>query len=212
LEQQSLEYGGGSEGGGKGALVSIEKSLTLTANANDQTLFQPIPINDKATRYKGGGDARKKDGAGNGLGIGKPGDPAPTLTSGDRHAVATFALQRSNEYKESNKSHTLARRDYKGPTDLVCIDCRNLCENEISGTLQSKNQGGYSLNYQNPVRIGYKVRRLTPTEYERLQGLPNGWTAGGSDSARYKAIGNGMAQPCADFVMKSILREITEED
>jgi len=45
-----------------------------------------------------------------------------------------------------------------------------------------------------------------------LQGLPNGWTAGGSDSARYKAIGNGMAQPCADFVMKSILREITEED
>ena len=40
------------------------------------------------------------------------------------------------------------------------------------------------------------VRRLTPTECERLQGLPDGYTDGGSDTARYKALGNGMAQPC----------------
>lgn len=49
------------------------------------------------------------------------------------------------------------------------------------------------------------VRRLTPTECERLQGLPDGWTGGGSDTARYKAIGNGMAQPCADFVIRRIV-------
>lgn len=36
--------------------------------------------------------------------------------------------------------------------------------------------GGHSLNYQNPVRIGYTVRRLTPLECERLQGYPDGWT------------------------------------
>ena len=88
------------------------------------------------------------------------------------------------------------------------VDCRNLSENKVSGTLQSKNQGGYSLNYQNPVRIGYKVRRLTPTECERLHGLPDGYTLIDdkkcSDSARYKALGNGMAQPCADFVMQRI--------
>ena len=58
----------------------------------------------------------------------------------------------------------------------------------------------------NPVRVAYVVRRLTPTECERLQGLPDGYTAGGSDSARYKAIGNGMAQPCADFVIRKISR------
>ena len=33
---------GGREGGGKGALVSIERSLTLAANTNDQTLFEPV--------------------------------------------------------------------------------------------------------------------------------------------------------------------------
>lgn len=56
------------------------------------------------------------------------------------------------------------------------------------------------------------VRRLTPTECERLQGLPDGYTdvpcngKPASDSKRYKAIGNGMAQPCADFVLKQIVK------
>lgn len=38
---------------------------------------QAIPINDKATRFQGGGPTRKGDGAGNGLGVGNPGDPCP---------------------------------------------------------------------------------------------------------------------------------------
>lgn len=42
------------------------------------------------------------------------------------------------------------------------------------------------------------VRRLTPTEVERLQGFPDGWTdvrTNTPDSPRYKAIGNSMAVP-----------------
>ena len=50
------------------------------------------------------------------------------------------------------------------------------------------------------------LRRLTPLECERLQGLPDGWTNGGSDTVRYKAIGNGMAQPCADFILRQIAK------
>ena len=52
------------------------------------------------------------------------------------------------------------------------------------------------------------VRRLTPTECERLHGLPDDYTAGGSDTARYKALGNGMAQLCADYVIRRIV-EVT---
>lgn len=55
------------------------------------------------------------------------------------------------------------------------------------------------------------VRRLTPLECERLQGLPDNWTKGGSDTARYRAIGNGMAQPCADYVMSKVIEDIKEE-
>lgn len=56
------------------------------------------------------------------------------------------------------------------------------------------------------------VRRLTPIECERLQGLPDNWTAYGCDSKRYKAIGNGMAQPCADFVIDKLTEVLKERD
>ena len=55
------------------------------------------------------------------------------------------------------------------------------------------------------------VRRLTPLECERLQGLPDNWTAFGSDAKRYKAIGNGMAQPCADFVIEKLAEVLRKE-
>ena len=50
-----------------------------------------------------------------------------------------------------------------------------------------------------------RVRRLTPLECERLQGLPDNYTAYGSDTERYRVIGNGMAQPCADFILAKVL-------
>lgn len=55
------------------------------------------------------------------------------------------------------------------------------------------------------------ARRLTPTECERLQGLPDGYTAYGADSKRYKALGNGMAQPCADYAMGQVVKTFTEK-
>ena len=96
--------------------------------------------------------------------------------------------------------------------DAASVDCRNHRENpEISGTLQAKSKsGGYSLNYQNPVRIGCHVRRLTPTEAERLMGFPDFWTAYGcdgkeiSDSKRYSMLGNSIAVPCVAYIMQGI--------
>lgn len=72
-----------------------DTTQTIRADKSDgdhvgMILTTTIPINDKATRYKGGGELRNSDGSGNGLGVGKDGDPAPTLTAGDRHAVAAF--------------------------------------------------------------------------------------------------------------------------
>jgi DNA (cytosine-5)-methyltransferase 1 len=54
------------------------------------------------------------------------------------------------------------------------------------------------------IAHNYRVRRLTPLECERLQGLPDGWTAGGSDTARYKAIGNSIAIPPVRWILKQI--------
>ena len=94
----------------------------------------------------------------------------------------------------------------------AAVDCRNYREvPEASGTLQAKTKsGGYSLNYQNPVRIGCHIRRLTPTEAERLMGFPDFWTAYGcdgkeiSDSKRYSMLGNSIAVPCVAYIMQGI--------
>lgn len=89
----TMQIRSGCEGGGKGALIQENKSATLSTH-NTQTLFAPIPIADKATRYKGGGDTRNNDGSANGMGIGEPGAPAYTLTAADRHGVA-YAIDRA---------------------------------------------------------------------------------------------------------------------
>ena len=59
----------------------------------------------------------------------------------------------------------------------------------------------------------YIVRRLTPLECCRLQGFPDWWEDGaeGSDSARYKMWGNGIALPCAVDVLRRIAKAMKEE-
>ena len=50
------------------------------------------------------------------------------------------------------------------------------------------------------------IRRLTPLECERLQGFPDGWTdlPGASDAARYQALGNSVAIPCVEYLMRRV--------
>jgi len=149
-----------------------------------------------------------------------PLEVAPTAaqkfgTGGDNTPLMLgFRMVALGEYADDDTSSAMKARDYKGATDLVAaVDCRNLYENkELSGTLQSKPNGGQPLNYQNPIKQGYAVRRLTPTECERLQGFPDGWTdiPGASDTGRYKALGNSVAIPCVAWIMgriKSVLAE-----
>lgn len=62
----------------------------------------------------------------------------------------------------------------------VAYDCRNHAASDISATLQSKNNGGQSLNFINPVMQAgaeYTVRRLVPKECAMLQGFDPDWCA-----------------------------------
>lgn len=57
------------------------------------------------------------------------------------------------------------------------------------------------------VQMGMAVRRLTPTECERLQGFPDGYTnirENCPDAPRYKALGNSMAVPCMRWIGERI--------
>ena len=123
---------------------------------------------------------RQPENGGNGAGYQK--DLSYTLTSMDRHAI--FARQRVDEFKNDEIASTQSARQAKDATDLVVEPDRQYAQ---------------------------LIRRLTPLECERLQGFPDDWTniPGASDSARYRALGNSVAIPCVEFIMKS-LREVTE--
>ena len=113
--------------------------------------------------------------------------------------------------RENKQAPTLNARMGTGGNQVpMAVDFRSSKEADINGTLQSRASNNVDSN--NVVRQQYAVRRLTPLECERLQGLPDGWTLindkSCSDSARYKAIGNGMAQPCADYVIQRIVDEV----
>lgn len=135
-----------------------------------------------------------------------------------------YAMQRTDEYKETEKAKTIAHRDYKSATDLI-----------VGGGTEE---------------METVVRRLTPLECERLQGFPDGWTLIGdpewvdvkdydikydedgnviektlvgthkekeyfytdsngkkkkcSDSARYKALGNSICLPFWFYLLRRI--------
>ena len=102
----------------------------------------------------------------------------------------TFAMQAFGQYKESDRASGMKARDHKDATDLI-----------LRG-------GGTDMETA--------VRRLTPTECERLQGYPDGWTDIGewtdskgkkrqtTDSARYKALGNSIALPFWFYILRRI--------
>lgn len=133
--------GGGCDGGGKGALVQTERSGTL-GTGNDQTIFTAIPINDKATRWQGGGESRNHDGSGNGLGIGKEGDPSPTLTAGDRHGVICLNDQGGNVMGVSHDVSGTLRAQEHGHQPSI-LDMSHACDvirdcGEVAPSLQAR--------------------------------------------------------------------------
>jgi len=96
-----------------------------------------IPIHDQATRNAGKrGD--KQDEKGNGLGVGKPGDPAPTLTKGDKHAIAfSFDSLSSNSMKSKNPISGCNQVDLARSLDTS------------RGLDPTCNQGGMAVLYEN---------------------------------------------------------------
>jgi len=78
----------------------------------------------------------------------------------------------------------------------------------ISPTLTSPDGGGQR-NYIPHINQGMKIRRLTPLECERLQGFPDNWTEGLSDTQRYRVIGNAVTVNVIVFLGKHLMSEIT---
>jgi len=100
-------------------------------------------------------------------------------------------------------SNTLTTRYYRGQANGTYVTGSKQHAQEINPPfIQNPKMMNYKKDYENSVAItatSYKeppvvnaIRRLTPTECERLQGFPDGWTEGVSDTQRYKTLGNAV--------------------
>jgi DNA (cytosine-5)-methyltransferase 1 len=75
---------------------------------------------------------------------------------------------------------------------------------KLSQSLDSSYWKGPDNHKQRTIITTPKIRRLTPTECERLQGFPDGWTEGVSDTQRYKTLGNAVTVNVITEIIKKI--------
>ena len=144
-------------------------------------------------------------------------DVSYTLNATDRHAVVVLNDQGGNSISiEAPDISPCLRSECHGNLPIVA-EFTNY--QETVGCLVARDYKGVSNQYVEEDKCicdSGGVRRLTPTECERLQGFPDGWTEYGhdgkriSDNQRYKALGNSVAIPCVVFILSRMIQEKRE--
>lgn len=176
-----------------------------TKNQGGLAIVQPIPIQDKTGTLSPGAHAgsyngqdayndmlvrcRVFDARGNGNG-----KIVPTITGDHESRITDYTAIVTEPEDCLTPWDNQARRIYS--------------ENGTFSALAAREKAGQNQqSVLTETEIRWIVRRLTPTECERLQGYPDGWTDIGewvdtkgkkhkpTDSPRYKALGNSIALP-----------------
>jgi DNA (cytosine-5)-methyltransferase 1 len=223
----------GKPGGGKGPLISIDQSLTL-ATQNSQVLYEPHhgdglepdygdTVFDQSFRMDG---VRTYEGVSQSLNarMGTGGNNVPlkveaetyvkVIRSGARDAEGNLITDNPTVISPTLTAYSVredAQSDTFSATELTAVNALQAHQPSaqshhaqtfiVRPTLYEQNVGA--------------VRRLTPTECERLQGFPDGWTSQRidenkglieqADSSRYKQMGNAVAVPCVEWIVNRLV-------
>jgi DNA (cytosine-5)-methyltransferase 1 len=136
----------------------------------------------------------------------------------------TARMRGFGDYECDGTASALKARDYKDATDLVAYPINTQLGLRGPDTSNSSREGlgigkegdpAYTLQaaHSHAVASNLSVRRLTPTECERLQGFPDGFTQipyrnkpaeKCPEGPRYKALGNSMAVPVMRWIGERI--------
>ena len=225
IQAYTLKIRSGCDGGGKGPLVQTEKSATLST-LQDQTLFvaDALPFDTtQITSPQNGSNPHF-------------GDPCHPLAATAHPPAAVcetvFAEQDYSTYKESACTKTLKASggNFGGGSESIVAepriyDARGNGDGQTSPTITGDHNSrvtDYTAIALDKI-VRWIVRRLTPTECERLQGYPDGWTDLGdwvdskgkahkaADTPRYKALGNSIALPQWYYVLGGIADRLPED-
>lgn len=142
------------------------------------------------------------------------GDVAPSL--GANASIGVFTVRTDQTGSNGlNVSEDISPTLDKGVAPAVGpLDHASFAENqrgeirEMSTVARLATGGGKPGQGYPAARVGSTVRRLTPTECERLMGWPDGWTLLDDtddpnprpDGRRYAACGDGVVAPVAEWI------------
>ena len=119
---------------------------------------------------------------------------------------------RDDDVANTITSHQLdsiikVKKDYK-----ILDDYNNkIKEDGICGTITQHCSRSARKNGMKVIENDSRIRRLTPIECERLQGFPDNWTDGQSDTQRYKQCGNAVSVPVTKAIFKKIYKDKNEK-
>ena len=113
-----------------------------------------------------------------------------TMQGGNRQPFVALTERRTEEAKRLRRLGIV-----KDTRNLKKLEPR---EDGIANTVTTGDVKNSSLTN------GSKIRRLTPIECERLQGFPDNWTAGVSDTQRYKMCGNAVTVNVVSYLVSKL--------
>lgn len=162
-----------------------------TLNTNQSGQRQPCVIKTANTKAKGNNISTK------GVSYTLAGSVNQAVTQDKITRLTPMKWQRTEKGKAIRRENQRNGRDYTPFND----GCRELVQSgeTVTGTLMTTAIAKDSL-----VGNQSMIRRLTPTEYERLQGFPDGWTSILTDTQRYKTLGNAVTVSVIEWIAKRI--------
>lgn len=148
-----------------------------------------------------------------------PGDPSHPLAAGARPPTIAFDARQSSVCVYGDRAGPLDTDGYSQAVVFSCKDHGQDAAHDLSPTLRAMGQLAVTLPRASVER--WAVRRLTPRECERLQGVPDDYTripwrgkpAGECpDGPRYKALGNSWAVPVVRWIGERLVAGFEEAD
>ena len=154
-------------------------------------------------------------------------DISPTLCARDYKDPKLVVIgKKGNKKNNQDYASCLAGGGHSGGnhSDMDLIRFKVHCTQQRGGMYgQSTRWGVYNEDGLSPTLVSAmgeggghipmintsNIRRLTPTECSRLQGFPDDWNEGQSDTQRYKQMGNAITVNVAEAIFRKLYKEIT---
>lgn len=147
-------------------------------------------------------------------------EPVGTTVDGKSYCMTAGYANGSGENIGNYAAHTLKKGcksmvaepiEPEGGVPIKAVSC---ADGKVYTVYEIRDGQITIKDKQYPIKLQdgyYIIRKLTPTECERLQTLPDGYTSGVSDTQRYRALGNGWTAEVIIHILNHALKDVPRD-